>query len=75
MKLKKQLESLRGLEIKIPANAGDKAAPGAKLFGSVTEYRSWRNALKEAGHEVDKKFISINGGNIKRLGQYEAAFS
>jgi large subunit ribosomal protein L9 len=30
------------------------------------------NALRNQGHDVDKKFISINGGNIKRLGQYEA---
>ncbi len=67
----KTAESLRGLDIKIPANAGDKAAPGAKLFGSVTNI-DLANALKNAGHEIDKKFISINGGNIKRLGQYDA---
>ena len=30
------------------------------------------NALLNEGHSIEKKFISINGGNIKRLGQYEA---
>ena len=31
-----------------------------------------RFGVTNEGHEVDKKYISINGGNIKRLGQYEA---
>ena len=29
-------------------------------------------ALATAGHEIDKKFISVTGGNIKRLGKYDA---
>ncbi|MFK7833215.1 MAG: 50S ribosomal protein L9 [Winogradskyella sp.] len=65
-------EALRALEIKITAKAGTGATAGDKLFGSITNM-DLAAAFKNAGHDVDKKFISINGGNIKRLGQYEAA--
>lgn len=65
-------EALRGLDIKITAKAGTGATAGDKLFGSITTI-DLAAAFKNAGHDVDKKFISINGGNIKRLGKYEAA--
>lgn len=68
----KTAEALRGLDIKITAKAGTGATAGDKLFGSITTI-DLAAALKNAGHDVEKKFISINGGNIKRLGQYEAA--
>ncbi|WP_178984071.1 50S ribosomal protein L9 [Winogradskyella helgolandensis] len=68
----KTADALKGLEIKITAKAGTGATAGDKLFGSITTI-DLAAALKNAGHDVDKKFISINGGNIKRLGQYEAA--
>lgn len=67
----KTASAIKALEIKIPANAGTGAAAGAKLFGSVSNI-DLANALNEAGITVDKKFIFINGGIIKRLGQYEA---
>jgi large subunit ribosomal protein L9 len=67
----KTAEALRGLDIKITAKAGAGATAGDKLFGSITNM-DLANAFKNAGHDVDKKFISITGGNIKRLGQYEA---
>ncbi|SDR91706.1 50S ribosomal protein L9 [Winogradskyella sediminis] len=68
----KTAEALRSLDIKITAKAGTGATAGDKLFGSITTI-DLAAALKNAGHDVEKKFISINGGNIKRLGQYEAA--
>ncbi|NRD24074.1 50S ribosomal protein L9 [Winogradskyella litoriviva] len=68
----KTADALKALEIKITAKAGTGATAGDKLFGSITTI-DLAAALKNAGHDVDKKFISINGGNIKRLGQYEAA--
>ncbi|WP_179345833.1 50S ribosomal protein L9 [Winogradskyella ursingii] len=67
----KTAEALNALDIKITAKAGAGATAGDKIFGSVTNM-DLAAALKEAGHDVDKKYISINGGNIKRLGQYEA---
>ncbi|MUU78306.1 50S ribosomal protein L9 [Winogradskyella endarachnes] len=68
----KTAEAIKGLDIKITAKAGTGATAGDKLFGSITTI-DLAEALKNAGHDVEKKFISINGGNIKRLGQYEAA--
>ena len=59
--------ALKELEIKIPAKAG----AGDKLFGSVTNI-DLAAALEQAGHEIDRKYISIKGGTIKRTGPYEA---
>lgn len=64
---KKQAEKLNNLEIKLTAKAG----AGDKLFGSITN-ADLADALTKEGVEIDKKYISIAGGNIKRLGQYEA---
>lgn len=64
---KKQAEKLNSLEIKLTAKAG----AGDKLFGSITN-GDLADALAKEGVEIDKKYISIAGGNIKRLGQYEA---
>ena len=64
---KKQAEKLNNVEIKLTAKAG----AGDKLFGSITN-ADLAEALAKEGVEIDKKFISIAGGNIKRLGQYEA---
>ena len=68
----KTSEAIKGLDIKITSKAGTGATAGDKLFGSITNM-DLADALRKEGHDVDKKFISINGGNIKRLGQYEAA--
>jgi large subunit ribosomal protein L9 len=64
---KEDAAKLDGLDLKITAKAG----AGDKLFGSVTD-ADLSDALAEKGVEIDKKFISIFGGNIKRLGQYDA---
>lgn len=64
---KAQADKLNGLEIKLTAKAGE----GDKLFGSVTN-ADLANALAKEGIELDKKFIAVAGGAIKRLGQYEA---
>ncbi|WP_037314515.1 50S ribosomal protein L9 [Salegentibacter sp. Hel_I_6] len=64
---KKQAEKLNNVEIKLTAKAG----AGDKLFGSITN-ADLSDAFAKEGIEIDKKFINIAGGNIKRLGQYEA---
>lgn len=64
---KEAASKLDDLELKITAKAG----AGDKLFGSITN-GNLSEALADKGVEIDKKFISILGGNIKRLGQYEA---
>ncbi len=63
----KTADALKELEIKITAKVG----AGDKLFGSVTNI-NLAEALANAGHDIDKKYISIKGGAIKRTGPYEA---
>lgn len=64
---KTQAEKLNGLEIKISAKTGE----GDKLFGSVNN-ADLAEALEKAGVSIEKKFIMIPGGAIKRTGPYEA---
>jgi large subunit ribosomal protein L9 len=52
-------------------NIKAKAGNDDKLFGSVTN-AELSNELEKHGIELAKKYISIQGGNIKRLGQYDA---
>ena len=63
----KLAEALRALEIKISAKVGS----GDKLFGSVNNINV-SEALSKEGQEIDKKFISVAGGSVKRLGKYNA---
>lgn len=58
-------DAIKELEIKIAAKTGD----GTKLFGSVNN-ANVSEALAKEGQEVDKKYIKVEGGNIKRLGKY-----
>jgi large subunit ribosomal protein L9 len=60
-------EAIGALEIKIASKVGS----GDKLFGSVNNL-DLADALHKEGHEVDKKFIMVSGGNVKRLGKYIA---
>jgi large subunit ribosomal protein L9 len=61
-------EAVKGYEIKIASKVGS----GDKLFGSVNNI-DLAAALAKAGTELDKKFIKVVGGSVKRLGKYEAA--
>lgn len=63
----KNAEALKQLEIKIPAKVG----VGSKLFGSITTI-DLAAALEKNGQAIDKKFITINGGSVKRTGPYNA---
>ena len=60
-------EALKALEIKIAAKVGS----GDKLFGSVNNI-DLAAAIEKEGHSIDKKFINVTGGNVKRLGKYNA---
>ena len=63
----KVAEALKALEIKIASKVGS----GDKLFGSVNNI-DLAAALEKEGQSIDKKFITVAGGNVKRLGKYEA---
>ncbi len=64
-------DAIKVLEIKLTAKAGAGATAGDKLFGSITNI-DLASALSTAGVSVDRKFIAVTGGIIKRLGQYDA---
>ena len=63
----KLAEAIKGLEVKITAKTGE----GDKLFGSIGN-ADIVDALATEGHELEKKFISVAGGLVKRLGKYNA---
>lgn len=60
-------EAIKQLDIKIPAKTGS----GDKLFGSISNI-DLADELHKAGHEIDKKYISMPGGTIKKIGSYSA---
>jgi large subunit ribosomal protein L9 len=60
-------EAIKALEIKIAAKVG----AGDKLFGSVNNINV-AEALAKEGQSIDKKFITVAGGQVKRLGKYNA---
>lgn len=68
----KQAEAIKALELKLASKAAAGATAGDKIFGSITN-ADLADALSKEGIEVDKKFITIAGGQIKRLGQYTAS--
>lgn len=63
----KVADALKQVEIKIPAKVG----VGSKLFGSIGTM-DLAAALEKAGQSIDKKYITIQGGAVKRVGPYNA---
>ena len=63
----KVADAIKELSVKISAKVGT----GDKLFGSVNNINV-AEALEKAGQSIDKKFIMVQGGNVKRLGKYNA---
>lgn len=59
-------KALEGVKLTI----GTKAGSNGKIFGSVTTIQI-AQSLKDAGHDIDRKKISITG-DIKELGDYKA---
>lgn len=60
-------KSLEEVSLRIMSKSGD----GVKLFGSVTN-ADVSEAFTKEGHEIEKKYISIDGRNVKRVGDYVA---
>ncbi len=63
----KVADAIKALELKIASKVGT----GDRLFGSVNNI-DVAEALEKAGQAVDKKFITVAGGSVKRLGKYNA---
>jgi len=64
----KVAETIKGYEIKISSKVGS----ADKLFGSVNNI-DLAAAIAKEGTEIDKKYIQVIGGSVKRLGTYEAS--
>ncbi len=62
-----EADKLNDLEIKIAAKTGE----GDKLFGSINN-ANLAEVLEKEDVTIDKKYIAIAGGTIKRTGNYEA---
>ena len=60
-------DKLAKLTLKIGAKAGE----NGKIFGSVNSIQV-AEALANAGHDIDRKSISLSEDAIKQLGEYEA---
>ena len=63
----KVAKKLVALEIKIASKSGE----AGKLFGSVNN-ANVAEALEKAGHPIERKFITVVGGSVKRIGKYDA---
>ena len=63
----KLADVLKALEIKISSKIGD----GGKLFGSINN-ADVAEAIAKGGQSIEKKFITVAGGNVKRAGKYTA---
>ena len=63
----KEADKANEMEIKITSKVGE----ADKLFGSVSNV-NLADALENEGVLIEKKYITIAGGIIKRTGQYEA---
>ena len=63
----KRAEKIKALDIKLSSKVGS----GDKLFGSISN-ADLASAITSKGEELDKKFITLPGKTIKRLGKYEA---
>ncbi|GGH03906.1 50S ribosomal protein L9 [Polaribacter pacificus] len=60
-------DAVKGMELKITSKVGS----GDKLFGSVNN-ADVAEAIAKLGTEIDKKYIKVAGGSVKRLGKYNA---
>ena len=63
----KLADVLKALEIKISSKSGE----AGKLFGSVNN-ADVAEAVEKAGQSIEKKYITVAGGNVKRAGKYTA---
>lgn len=63
----KVADVLKALEIKISSKSGE----AGKLFGSVNN-ADVAEAIAKEGQSLEKKYITVAGGNVKRAGKYTA---
>ena len=64
---KELAQALLALEVRIQAKVG----VGDRLFGSINNIDVAEN-LSRQGHKIERKFIRVRGGNVKRTGNHQA---
>ncbi len=60
-------DRISAIQLKLQAKVG----AGGKLFGSISNI-DIAAALEKQNESIDKKFILVQGGSVKRLGSYTA---
>lgn len=70
-KLREEAETKAKLLDKVSLKIGAKVGTSGKIFGSVNAIQI-SDALKEKGHEIDRKKIEVDGDAIKEVGEYVA---
>jgi large subunit ribosomal protein L9 len=60
-------DRISAIQLKLQAKVG----AGDKLFGSISNI-DIAAALEKQNESIDKKFILVQGGSVKRLGSYTA---
>ena len=61
-------KKLSGITVKVPAKAGS----NGRLFGAVTTKEIAEAMTEQVKTTIEKKKVSIEGGDIKAYGDYEA---
>ncbi|MBP5561278.1 MAG: 50S ribosomal protein L9 [Muribaculaceae bacterium] len=69
-KIKADAEAAAAALEGVALTIGAKVSPTGTIYGSVTPIQI-AQALAEAGHEVDRKLITVNG-EVKQVGKYAA---
>ncbi len=69
-KIKADAEAAAATLEGVALTIGAKVSPTGTIYGSVTPIQI-AQALAEAGHEVDRKLITVNG-DVKQVGKYTA---
>ena len=70
-KVKEEAQKIADAITKKTLKVGAKVGENGKIFGSVNTIQI-AEALKAAGHNVDRKAITFKGEAIKQVGTYEA---
>tara|TARA_B100001173_G_C15994255_1_gene550317 strand:+ start:1316 stop:1768 length:453 start_codon:yes stop_codon:yes gene_type:complete len=70
-KIIKEAKSLGEKLMKIEMKLSSKVSSGDRLFGSINS-QDLANFFESKGENIEKKYISIPGRSIKRIGKYEA---
>ncbi|MEA1886889.1 MAG: 50S ribosomal protein L9 [Bacteroidota bacterium] len=70
-KIKKEAEEIAEKISGIKLTIGAKTSSSGKIFGSVNTIQI-AEALKKEGYDIDRKNISIEGNQVKKIGKYKA---